>query len=56
MIHQNHVFRVRLHSNSLDPFFVSHYANEMGRRFFIEGGASQKWAHPQRVMTLPMIS
>jgi type I restriction enzyme S subunit len=38
MIHQNHVFRVRLHSDSLNPFFVSHYANEMGRRFFIEEG------------------
>jgi type I restriction enzyme S subunit len=38
MIHQNHVFRVRLNSDSLNPFFVSHYANEMGRRFFIEGG------------------
>jgi type I restriction enzyme S subunit len=38
MIHQNHVFRVRLHSDSVKPFFVSHYANEMGRRFFIEEG------------------
>jgi type I restriction enzyme S subunit len=38
MIHQNHVFRVRLHSVSLNPFFVSHYANEMGRRFFIDEG------------------
>jgi type I restriction enzyme S subunit len=38
MIHQNHVFRVRLHNDSLNPFFVSHYANEVGRRFFIEGG------------------
>ncbi|MGL3211860.1 restriction endonuclease subunit S [Bradyrhizobium sp. BR 1433] len=38
MIHQNHVFRVRLYSKSLNPFFVSHYANEMGRRFFIEEG------------------
>jgi type I restriction enzyme, S subunit len=38
MIHQNHVFRVRLHSDSLNPFFISHYANEMGRRFFIEEG------------------
>jgi type I restriction enzyme S subunit len=38
MIHQNHVFRVRLHSDSLNPFFVSHYANEMGRRFFIDEG------------------
>lgn len=38
MIHQNHVFRVRLHNQALNPFFVSHYANEMGRRFFIEEG------------------
>lgn len=38
MIHQNHVFRARLHGNSLNPYFVSHYANEMGRRFFVEGG------------------
>lgn len=38
MIHQNHVFRVRLYDNSLNPFFVSHHANEMGRRFFIEEG------------------
>jgi type I restriction enzyme S subunit len=38
MIHQNHVFRVRLHSKLLSSYFVSHYANEMGRRFFVEGG------------------
>lgn len=38
MIHQNHVFRVRLHSKAFDPFFISHYANEMGRSFFIEKG------------------
>ncbi|MBR0786687.1 restriction endonuclease subunit S [Bradyrhizobium iriomotense] len=38
MIHQNHVFRVRLRSSSLNPFFVSHYANEMGRKFFITEG------------------
>jgi type I restriction enzyme, S subunit len=38
MIHQNHVFRVRLMDGTLNPFFVSHYANEMGRRFFIEEG------------------
>lgn len=38
MIHQNHVFRVRLHQDGISPFFVSHYANEMGRRFFIEKG------------------
>jgi type I restriction enzyme, S subunit len=36
-IHQNHVFRVRLHEG-ISPYFVSHYANEMGRRFFIEKG------------------
>ncbi len=38
MIHQNHVFRVRLYDSGLNPFFISHYANEMGRRFFIEEG------------------
>ncbi len=38
MIHQNHVFRARLHDRGLNPFFVSHYANEMGRRFFIDEG------------------
>jgi type I restriction enzyme S subunit len=37
-IHQNHVFRVRLHDSGINPFFVSHYANEMGRRFFMEKG------------------
>ena len=37
-IHQNHVFRVRPHHNSINPFFVSHYANEIGRTFFIEKG------------------
>ncbi|MCW1843891.1 restriction endonuclease subunit S [Prosthecomicrobium hirschii] len=38
MIHQNHVFRARLHDGGLNPFFVSHYANEIGRRFFIDEG------------------
>jgi type I restriction enzyme S subunit len=37
-IHQNHVFRVRLRSAELNPLFISHYANEMGRRFFMEKG------------------
>ncbi len=37
-IHQNHVFRVRLFDRSLNPYFISHYANEMGRRFFVEKG------------------
>jgi type I restriction enzyme S subunit len=36
-IHQNHVFRVRLHEG-INPYFVSHYANEMGRAFFVEKG------------------
>lgn len=38
VIHQNHVFRARLRDDGLNPYFVSHYANEMGRRFFIEEG------------------
>lgn len=38
MIHQNHVFRVRLFDEDLNPFFISHYANELGRRFFMEEG------------------
>lgn len=37
-IHQNHVFRVRTYDCGIKPEFVSHYANEMGRRFFIEEG------------------
>lgn len=37
-IHQNHVFRVRLYDRAINPFFVSHYANELGRRFFVENG------------------
>jgi type I restriction enzyme, S subunit len=37
-IHQNHVFRVRPHREGINPFFVSYYANEIGRTFFIEKG------------------
>ena len=37
-IHQNHIFRVRLFERSLSSYFISHYANEMGRRFFVEKG------------------
>jgi type I restriction enzyme, S subunit len=37
-IHQNHVFRVRPYHEDINPFFVSHYANEIGRTFFIEKG------------------
>jgi type I restriction enzyme S subunit len=36
-IHQNHIFRVRPH-DGINPFFVSHSANEIGRAFFIEKG------------------
>lgn len=38
MIHQNHVFRARPYCEGVNPYFVSHYANEMGRKFFIEQG------------------
>lgn len=38
MVHQNHVFRVRLLDEGLNPFFVSHYTNEMGRSYFLERG------------------
>lgn len=38
MIHQNHVFCARLRSSETNPYFVSHYANELGRRFFVEQG------------------
>ena len=38
MIHQNHVFRARPCCDGVNPFFISHYANEMGRRFFLEQG------------------
>ncbi len=37
-IHQNHVFRVRLHDNGINAQFTSHYTNELGRAFFIEKG------------------
>jgi type I restriction enzyme, S subunit len=37
-IHQNHVFRLRPYDPAINPYFVSHFANEMGRRFFVEKG------------------
>jgi type I restriction enzyme S subunit len=37
-IHQNHVFRARLISQSISPYYVSHYANEKGQAFFLEQG------------------
>lgn len=37
-IHQNHVFRVRLHDREFPPEFISHYANEFGQQYFIDEG------------------
>ncbi len=37
-IHQNHVFRARPLNADINPYFVSHYANTMGRNFFMEKG------------------
>ncbi len=37
-IHQNHVFRVRLHPSLAVPKFVSHYANHFGQRYFFQEG------------------
>lgn len=37
-IHQNHVFRIRLHENTLPPEFLSHYANERGQHYFFDQG------------------
>lgn len=38
-IHQNHVFRIRLHDREFPPEFISHYANEFGQQYFIDEGA-----------------
>lgn len=37
-IHQNHVFRARPIGDSLQPMYLSHYANQMGQAFFIDQG------------------
>jgi type I restriction enzyme S subunit len=37
-IHQNHVFRARPVNADINPYFISHYANTMGRTFFMEKG------------------
>jgi type I restriction enzyme S subunit len=34
-IHQNHVFRARLHDPEFPPEFISLYANELGRDYFL---------------------
>ncbi|WP_316181476.1 restriction endonuclease subunit S [Bradyrhizobium sp. SZCCHNRI1009] len=57
MIHQNHVFRVRLNDKALNSYFVSHYANELGRRFFVEQGkqtTNLASISLSKVMTLPV--
>lgn len=37
-IHQNHVFRVRLHADALPPKFLSYFANEFGQQHFFSQG------------------
>ena len=37
-IHQNHVFRARLHLGALNPKLVSWYANTLGQKFFFDEG------------------
>ena len=37
-IHQNHVFRARLFDQSVNPKFVSWYANTFGQQFFFDEG------------------
>ena len=37
-IHQNHVFRARLHVADLNPKLVSWYANTFGQKFFFDEG------------------
>jgi type I restriction enzyme S subunit len=37
-LHQNHVFKARPASDTVSPYLVSMYLNELGRRFFIDEG------------------
>lgn len=37
-IHQNHVFRARLHDTTLEPRFFSWYGNTFGPRYFFDEG------------------
>ncbi|MEA1940735.1 MAG: restriction endonuclease subunit S [Pseudomonadota bacterium] len=37
-IHQNHVFRVRLKDRDFPPKYISHFANEFGKRHFFDEG------------------
>jgi type I restriction enzyme S subunit len=38
-IHQNHVFRARLHSRDIDPLYVAHFANSIAQTYFAEHGS-----------------
>lgn len=38
-IHQNHIFRARLYSDSISPKFISWYANIFGQTYFMGHGA-----------------
>lgn len=38
-IHQNHVFRARLLSPDIDPVYIAHFTNSMGRAYFVEQGS-----------------
>ena len=37
-VHQNHVFRARLHTNDILPCFLSWYANSNGQEYFFKAG------------------
>jgi type I restriction enzyme S subunit len=37
-VHQNHVFRARIHDEGFEPRFVSLWANTFGQRWFFENG------------------
>jgi type I restriction enzyme, S subunit len=37
-IHQNHVFRARVHGGLVDSKYVSHYANSLGQSYFLGSG------------------
>jgi type I restriction enzyme S subunit len=37
-IHQNHIFRARLITNAIDPYFISHHGNVFGKEWFKKVG------------------
>jgi type I restriction enzyme, S subunit len=38
-IHQNHVFRARLRSRDIDPFYIAHFTNSVAQSYFAEHGS-----------------